>query len=242
MAGPATHLLQHGDWFAVVSGGEAVRTPMGTPLVSRFRALAEEVAADVSRWGVDPTAKTTTFSLQASYLDFGLRVRREVLEENTAAIWQDDLFVFRPADAGLADRLLALWGPAPDDRAAFRAALRSATLRQVVAAMTAGHVLRSAVLGHRVVTTDGDLVPLTRGACGRWYASCATGAPSDGVPGTPAGRPRHVPTELDETYCAGSCCGVAGAPIGPFAARCALFPLLDKLRRWAAFPEEVEKR
>jgi len=212
-------------WWAVVSGGEPVRTPMGTPVVSRHRALAEEVAADVSRYGGDPTAKTTTFSLQASYLDFGLRVKREVLEENTAAIWPNDLFVQRPADPEHQRTLLALWGETGLDRAAFRGALRTATLRQVMASMTAGQILRSAVLGWVVVTGGGSLIPLTLGACGRHLG----------------GTLRHQPTEMDDDYCAGSCCAAGVGPDGAFAARCALFPLLDKLRRWAAFPEEMEK-
>jgi hypothetical protein len=94
-----------------------------------------------------------------------------------------------------------------------------------MAAMTAGHVLRSAVLGLEVVTTGRDLVPLTRGACGRFTASA-----------------RHTPTDRDETFCVEECCGVAEADPTAFRTRCALFPLLDKLRRWSAFPEEVERR
>src|SRR5512137_3000459 len=117
---------------------------MCTPLVNSHRSLIEEVAADVARWGNDPTAKTTTFSLQASYLDFGLRVRREVLEENTAALWPDDLFVQRPSDPRLAAALAVHWGPADPalDRAGFRASLRGLSLRGLVATMTAGQVLR----------------------------------------------------------------------------------------------------
>lgn len=213
-----------GDWLVLLDGEEPVRTPRGTPVVSRHRALLEEVAGDVARWGTDPTAKTTTFSLQASYLDFGLRVKREVLEENTASIWPDDLFVRRPADPAQAATLLALWGPADLARDAFRAALARATLRQLMAAMTAGHVLRSAVLGLEVVTTGRDLVPLTRGACGRFTPSA-----------------RHTPTDRDEPFCA-ACCGAPDVDPAAFRARCALFPLLDKLRRWSAFPEEVERR
>lgn len=214
---------------------------MGTPVVSRFQPLAEEVAADVARWGTDPTAKTTTFSLQASYLDFGLRVRREVLEENTAAIWPDDLFVRRPADPALAAALDELWGRPETDGAAFREALRAATLRQLVASMTAGHVLRSAVLGHLAATTLRDLVPLTRGACGRWFGALAGGS-AQGPGATAAGRSaRHVPTDRDDAYCEARCSARPGAD-GDFRSRCALFPLLEKLRRWSGFPEEVEKR
>jgi hypothetical protein len=199
-------IVPAGDWYALLDGDEPLRTPRGTPVVSRHRALLEEVAADVARWGRDPTAKTTTFSLQASYLDFGLRVKRFVLEENTAAIWPDDL---------LAREL---------GKEEFRAALSRLPLRPLMAAMTAGHVLRSAVLGLRVVTTGDDLVPLTRGACGRFSPTAF-----------------HVPTDRDEEYCAGACCGAAVVDPPAFRDRCALFPLLDKLRRWSAFPEEVER-
>jgi hypothetical protein len=228
---------QLGAWWAVVTGEAPLRTPMGTPVVSRHRALAEEVAADVGRWGADPTAKTTTFSLQASYLDFGLRVKREVLEENTAAIWPDDLFVRRPEDARLAAVVAGAWGPPPAlDRAAFREALRALTLRRLVASMTAGHVLRSAVLGWRVVTTPDPLEPAARAACGRWLGGVALAAGLD--PAGAAAR-RHVPTGLDEPFCARCVAAPAGGSVEGFAARCALHPLLDKLRRWAAFPEET---
>jgi hypothetical protein len=227
---------QLGAWWAVVTGAEPLRTPMGTPVVSRHRALAEEVAADVARWGADPTAKTTTFSLQASYLDFGLRVKREVLEENTAAIWPDDLFVRRPEEPRLAAAVEALWGPPPAlDRAAFREALRALTLRQVVASMTAGHVLRSALLGWQVVTTARPLSPLARAACGHWLGGVARAA---GVDPVGAAARRHVPSDRDEGWC-GRCVGDAGADVAGFADGCALHPLLDKLRRWAAFPEET---
>lgn len=228
-----------GDWFAVVSGVEPVRTPMGTPVVSRHRGLAEGVAADVARWGVDPTAKTTTFSLQASYLDFGLRVKREVLEENTAAIWPDDLFVRRPAPPGLAAALERLWGPPVPglDRARFREALRALTLRQLIASMTAGHVLRSAVLGWLVVTTDRDLAPLARGACGRRFAALASAC---GAEGELAPSRRHVPTDMDEATCVRCCSAPGGEVEGSFRTGCALLPLLERLRRWAAFPEERE--
>jgi len=198
-----------GDWLVLLDGEEPLRTPRGTPVVSRHRALLEEVAADVDRWGADPTAKTTTWSLQASYLDFGMRVKRAVLEENTAAIWPDDVFAARSVDL---------------DRDAFRESLARATLRQLMAAMTAGHVLRSAVLGLRIVGTGDDLVPLSRGACARVTPSA-----------------RHTPTDRDEPYCAEECCGATVVDPDRFRARCALFPLLDKLRRWSAFPEEVEK-
>lgn len=227
---------QFDAWWAVLSDGAPVRTPMGTPVVSRHRALAEEAAADVGRYGADPTAKTTTFSLQASYLDFGLRVRREVLEENTAAIWPDDLFVQRPADPALAEALLALWGEAALDRAGFREALRGATLRQLLSAMTAGHVLRSAVLGHLVVTTDRPLAPLARGACGRHYAALAAR-----LGGAGSGPGRHVPTEMEEPFCEACCRGDAEETDASFRALCAISPLFEKLRRWSSFPEEVEK-
>lgn len=235
-----TSVQQHGDWFAVLSGDEPVRTPMGTPMVSRHRALAEEVAADVARWGTDPTAKTTTFSLQASYLDFGLRVRREVLEENTAAIWPDDLFVRRPAEPGLAAALERLWGPVDGalDRPRFREALRAMPLRQLVAAMTAGQVLRSAVLGREAVGSQRDLVPLARGACGRHFEALAR---SLGLAPDPGSR-RHVPTDMDEECCARCCGAVGGLVETSFASRCALLPLLEKLRRWASVAEEAEKR
>lgn len=234
--GLQSSVAQVGDWFAVVTPGGPVRTPMGTPVVSRHRALAEEVAADVARWGDDPTARTTTFSLQASYLDFGLRVRREVMEENTAAIWPDDLFVRRPEDPRLAAALAALWGPAGRDRAGFRQGLRALSLRQVVAAMTAGQVLRSAVLGCEVVTTARDLVPLARGACGRHHEALAR---SMGIePPSDAGR-RHVPSEPDEEACARCCADPAGPAAPSFVRGCALLPLLEKLRRWAAFPDEA---
>jgi hypothetical protein len=229
---------QLGEWFAVVTPEGPVRTPMGTPVVSRHRALAEEVAADVARWGADPTAKTSTLSLQASYLDFGLRVRREVLEENTAAIWPDDLFVQRPSDPGLAAALARLWGPCELDRPRFRDGLRGLSLRQLIASMTAGHVLRSAVLGREVVTTDRDLVPLTRGACARHCEALARAAGGD--PSAAVSR-RHRPTEMDEGCCERCCRAVGGEVEASFRDRCALFPLLDKLRRWASFDEEPQK-
>jgi hypothetical protein len=225
-------------WYALVSVDGPVRTPMGTPVVSHHRALLDEVAADVARWGADPTAKTTTFSLQASYLDFGLRVKREVLEENTAAIWPNDLFVQRPAEPALARALFALWGSVDPDRGRFREALRKATLRQVLAAMTAGQVLRSAVLGFEVVTTSRDLVPLTRGACGRHFDALRRATASGSAAGAPG---RHVPTDMDDAFCEGTCCVAGAEPGDAFRGRCALFPLLDKLRRWASFPEEAEK-
>lgn len=229
---------QVADWFAIVTPEGPVRTPMGTPVVSRHRALAEEVAADVERWGADPTAKTTTFSLQASYLDFGLRVKREVLEENTAAIWPDDLFVRRPSDPRLAAALDRLWGTASFDRASFREALRGMTLRQVIASMTAGQVLRSAALGMEVVTTSRDLVPLTRGACGRHVDAIVRTL--DPAPAVGGGR-RHVPSDMDEGCCT-ACCAAVGRDVeADFRDRCALYPLLDKLRRWAAWDEEVQK-
>ncbi|HSN14017.1 MAG TPA: hypothetical protein VLT61_05255 [Anaeromyxobacteraceae bacterium] len=230
-------VAQFGEWWALVSAEGAVRTPMGTPVVSRHRALLDEVAADVMRWGTDPTAKTTTFSLQASYLDFGLRVKREVLEENTAAIWPDDLYVQRPAGPELAQALRALWPEVAFDRAAFREALRALPLRKLMAAMTAGQVLRSAVLGREVVTTAAGLVPLTRGACGRSFDALQARTP----PGAVTPSRRHVPTQMDDAYCAGVCCAPGVGPDADFAARCALFPLLDGMRRWASWPEEVEK-
>ena len=216
---------QVGEWWVVASDAGPVKTPAGTPLVSHHREIAEEAAADVARWGTDPTAKTTTFSLQASYLDFGIPVKRHVLEENTASIWPDDLFVQRERTPELADALRGLWGPVDLDRAAFREALRKLTLRQLMATMTAGHVLRTAVLGLRVVTTDAPLPPLAVGACGRRF-------PSTG---------RHEPTDRDDAYCAGICRAGTADDLEQFRRRCALHPLLDKMRRWAAFPEEVEK-
>ena len=212
---PLLKLVRSGEWWALFDDDGPVRTPARMPVVSHHREILEEVASDVARWGRDPTTKTTAFSLQASYLDFGIPVQRRVLEENTFAIWPDDIF---RGEFGL-------------DRDRFREALGRITLRQLVATMTAGHVLRSAVLGLHVVTGEDDLVPLTVAACG---------FSPEGAGGSPV-RGRHVPTDRDESFCLACRTGESPDP-ATFRSRCALFPLLATLRRWSAFPEEVEKR
>ncbi len=230
-----------GEWWVVQHAGEMLRTPGGTPVVSRFRELADEVAADVARFGPDPTAKGSTFSLQASYLDFGIPVRRDALEENTAAIWPDDLFVVRPALPEFAGPLLALWGPAPTDQAAFRAALRPLSRRQLMTVMMAGNVLRSAVLGLRVVTTADDLAPLARGACERSFVALGGGAvPERGQVRKEGSHGRFRPTDMDEATCV-PCCGGRDAGGERFRSGCALLELLARMRRFAGFPEETGK-
>jgi hypothetical protein len=231
-----------GEWWVVQHAGEMLRTPGGAPVVSRFRELADEVAADVARFGPDPTAKASTFSLQASYLDFGIPVRRDALEENTAAIWPDDLFVVRPAQPAFAGPLLALWGPAATDRAAFRDALRELSRRELMTVMMAGNVLRSAVLGLRVVTTADDLAPFARGACERSFVALGRGAlPERGQVRREGSHGRFRPTDMDEATCVPCCRGeVVGGE--RFLAGCALLALLAKMRRFAGFPEETGKK
>ena len=230
------------DWWVVVAGEEPVRTPAGTPVVSHHRELIDEVAADIAKYGSDPTAKTTMYSLQASYLDFGIPVKREALEENTASIWPDDLCVHRPASPEYDMPLLALWGRIDLDRAGFRDALRKLTLRQLMATMTAGQVLRTAVLGLKVVTTDRELVPMAMGACDRYFTSLGKGMTlSKGYWQVGGSSGRHSPTDMDKTYCSRTCCAGKVKDLAKFRERCALYPLFDKMRRWAVFPEEVER-
>jgi hypothetical protein len=236
------NLRKSGEWWVVLDGDVPVRTPAGSPVVSRYRELIEEVARDVSRHGVDPTTRTTTYSLQASYLDFGIPVKRKALEENTASIWPDDLFVVRPVSPAFAAPLLALWGPPDLDRGAFREALRGLTLRQLMATMMAGNVLRSAVVGLRVVTTDADTLPLALGACERHFRWLGRGeAPEKGQVRIGGSTGRHRPSDMDEAYCATACCAEGAKDPREFRVRCALHPILDRMRRWASFPEEVEK-
>lgn len=231
-----------GDWWVVFDGEAPLRTPGGSPLVSRFRDLVDSAATDVARHGADPMARVSTFSLQASYLDFGIPVRRDALEENAASIWPDDLLVVRPVQPAFAEPLLALWGPPPADRAAFRESLRGLTLRQLMSTLMAGNVLRSAVLGVRIAATADGLAPLARGACERSFVSLGAGAaPERGQVRKDGSMGRFRPADMDEDACAACCAGevVEGER---FLAACALIPLLGTMRRFGAWPEETAKR
>jgi hypothetical protein len=231
-----------GDWWVLLDGEAPLRTPGGSPVVSRHRELAEEMAADVERHGADPMAKVSTFSLQASYLDFGIPVRREALEENAASIWPDDLLVVRPTRPAFAEPLLRLWGTPPTDRAAVRESLRALTLRQLMATLMAGNVLRSAALGVRVVTTDDDLAPLARGACERAFVALGAGeVPERGQVRKDGSKGRFRPVDMDETTCT-ACCAGAVPERERFLAGCAVASLLGILRRFAAWPEETAKK
>jgi hypothetical protein len=58
---PAYTVAEGGGKFYIVHGGKEVRTPMGNPLRTAYRDLAQEVAGELERNGPDPTAGTSMY-------------------------------------------------------------------------------------------------------------------------------------------------------------------------------------
>ncbi len=230
------------DWWVVMNGEKPVTTPAGTPVVSHHRELIDEVASDISRRGADPTSQATMYSLQASYLDFGLTVLRPALEENIEAIWPEDIFIQRPPSPEYSMPLRALWGPVAIDRPGFRKELQSLSLRQLMATMQAGNLLRSAVLGVKIAKGQEDLVPLVIGACDLFFTSIGRGINRGaGAINFGGSSGRYGPSDPDEAYCSQTCCSGKMKDRDVFRKRCGFYPVLDTMRRWAAYPEEIEK-
>ncbi len=178
------------------------------------------------------------YSLQASYLDFGLNTPRPMLEENIVSIWPEDIWVHRPQSPELMMPLLALWGPLRLDRPGFANALSELSLRSLMAVMSAGALFHSAVLGLEAVGDQAQLEGLALGACNRYFGYLARGMTlKKGFLDFGGDPVRYVPTGADDEFCRKRCCTKKG-PGAQLSAHCPLFVVLDKMRRFAAFHEE----
>jgi hypothetical protein len=229
---------QFGEWFAVVNGKVPVNTPGGTPLISHHRALAEQMARDITATGLDPTAQTNMYALQAGYLDFGLKMPREELEIPVLDIWASDIFVNRPASPELMMPLLALWGPQSFGRKEFVDKVHAVPLRQLMVLVQCGAQYQSAVLGLYLLSTERDPAGFALGACARYWAhlnrelTLEKGYLSFGGDGG-----RCDPANADDEYCEEMCCEEDG-PNEDFPRRCPVHGVFSTMRAWAAFPEE----
>jgi hypothetical protein len=236
----ALQIQQFGDRFAIFDGDDPVLTPMMTPVHSRHRKLLEEVSRAIAKHGDDPEAAFSLYSLQASYLDFGLQVARAELERSVLQIWPDDYFVQRPPDPRLSMPLLALFGPIGMDRAGFAEVLERLRLRQLMSLMVAGRTLGSAVLALRAVEGGQPLTPLALGACARFFDKLVERSMGDGCGGFGGETGRVDPWGADYEYCKRVCCSKKG-PGKTLDPRCPVLQKLETLRRFASFPEEGDE-
>lgn len=235
------NVKRFGDDFILVAGDGPIRTPMGTPLVSRYESLLREAADNVAALGVEPTEQFSMFSLQASYLDFTFRRPRAQLEAGLERDAGADIWFNRPAFPPMNMALGELWGAASHDALeAFPARLRKLSLRQLTSVIVARANLNSAQLALEALGSD-DLLPLAKGACASHFEALLarrSSGPAMDVRDESAWR--RPPVNGDSAAC--EAC-LAGNPAGPVDAGCCEFHgHLLLLRRFAEFPEEPLQR
>jgi tetratricopeptide (TPR) repeat protein len=241
MATPCT-VERFGEDFVLVKGGGPVRTPLGTPLVSRYEELVCEAAKDVAAMGADPTEQFSMYSLQASYLDFTLRRPRPQLEEGLVHGASSDLWFNRPAFPPMDMALAQLWGPARRESVReLPRGLQMLSLRELTAAIVARANLNSAQLALEVLASAGDIVPLAKGACASHFdALIARHAPGPAINLRDESAWRRPPVNSDPATCNACMSGDPGQLHDP--SRCELHGHLLLLRRFAKFPEEPLQR
>jgi len=158
-------VYSQGDRFVLAIAGSPVRTPLGTLVTSRYAELLHEAAAEIRHLGTDPKIATSMFSLQVSYLDYGLASSREELVDSIISGLEDDPLCRPPEDSLLAQGLSQVFGGPARDEMAFRAALESLARRALIGVVMAGGDLGSGLAGLEVLRGEVPVAPAARALC-----------------------------------------------------------------------------
>ncbi len=230
---PIVSKTDHG--FQLLLEGKPVRTPLGTTFSSWFETIIDEAGSDILRFGLDPMFSLSMFSLQASYLDYGLASTIGQIIEDLVYCLESDLFFDPPAPSFAATRPRV--GPETTTPEAFRSGLASLQRRQLISVVMASDHLGSAVLGWKVVSGQANPIPLIPTFC------FAQKKPPIRLPNLPVERGQSQPSAIPvrsgnrcESPCAPPHCHRPAVEL----TRCETWIALDKLLRFSKFPEEGE--
>lgn len=223
--------------FALVMDGDLLTTGAGQVIASRHRELMEEVLKEVEVSGSLDCSVVTFLVLQAFYLDED-RSSTPALARKAMARLHSDWFFERPADPSLLFPIMSMLGSIDVDRTQLPRALETLTPRQLAAILVCDAGLGSMLLGFKIVTTGTALPPLAMGSCDTYVAHLFGDVAEEGggllFGCTHTGR--RTPTDADAQFCT-KCCR-ARTLSRDFTSLCAMHRALDKVRRFAAFPEE----
>jgi hypothetical protein len=157
-------VVRTGQYYAIVSDGKPVRSPLGKPHFTAFRWLAEDLRDDFNRFGPSPPGAISLVTLHSAYLDYAANVPRRLLESDLLSRYDPvmDFALDRPQDR-TAEAMLTVWfGPVlPCEQ--LSAWLRAASTRQLVSMTMAADVTGSALIAYRVLAGE---LPASRLAAG----------------------------------------------------------------------------
>ena len=241
-------VAEDGEGFLILEDGEPVATPMGHPLRTRFRDLAEEIADDLERQGPDPTAGVSMYTSLCSCLDFGLAVGRQELIDNALPALRDDPVLRTSADPEIMFTQMAAFAQPYFAEQRVREMGREELLdwaakemaawsmQEIMVVQLAGAHVRSPLMGMALAQDGANLETAVFGFCGKFWAHQRQGMV--GIFYGPV--PRYYPQRADESYCEEVCLAWVDAEgeesfPADFREKCGMVLAFDVWRRFAAF-------
>jgi hypothetical protein len=244
MLAPRYNLTETTEGWTVFEQDAPLLTPMGHPVASRHRALAERILEGARAAGELAHDQPTPYSLQIWYRDFGSRVPVDHLRASVLNSLHPrwDVACNPPQDARLAEAARRAYGAelacAEPERLASRVDALARRPLLTVAVFSAR--FQSARLGLKVVDGAYDLERLSLGLC----AFVAERRVGRGL----HGDPRYVaPADgVRESFCRDHCLArIAPHPdddtalgLRRSARNCGMRQLLEGVRFFASFPDE----
>ena len=226
------------DWLA--DAGGPPRTPLGSPVVSRFAALSERIQADLRAFGSGPHSPCSAYRLQTLYLDFGRRAKAQELIDSVVRAFE----VPHPATPAALDPQLveaARHGLGDlDDLVRWRGRLPQLSGRALMTALVFDAHFWNIRLALEVVAGERPLERFATATCA-FVAEQRVGHGLEGDPRYYAPLPEREPA-----FCYDSCLPAAGAqspqdspgPLLCTQGTCGMLRVLEGFRFFASFPDE----
>jgi hypothetical protein len=252
-----------GDNFLILSDEGEVRTPMGKPLRTPHRSLAEEIARDLEQLGSDPLAGESMYNCQCSLLDFGRMADRQKLINNSLVDVPEDP-VLNTDIALLEDVLNEAFDQPYFEDAKLRESgvdkiiewatrqLQGWSLEEIMVVQLVSAHLGSPLMGMALAKDKARIESAAFGFCGNYLD--ASYSERIGMAMSIFGLPSHLPIPAyypkrsDREFCNRTClanfvCIESGPlsvmkaklPMDFFKSKCGLAIAMDVWRRFAAF-------
>lgn len=225
--------------FTLLEHDQPLRTPLGAPVGSRYRALARRMLENVRSFGGQALLPHTPYGLQVLYLDFARSVPPAQLAALVLSCLEGHGRI--PDDPRLvaAARLTTTVDPRQTDPAVRREAVTRLSTRGLLAVLAFDAEFGNAQAGLGVVTGGAAMDGLAAGLC----AFVAERRIDGGLGGDPR---YHAPVaDRNEVFCREHCLPAIGSlpsDDGPCPdrtpGRCGTRRMLEAFRFFASFPEE----
>lgn len=244
---PRYTVARDGDEYHILHGDKPVATPMGNPLRTIFKDLAEEMTEDLERQGPDPTAGVSMYNCQCSCLDFaGI----ESKAMNAAISLREDPVLHMSADPEIMFTQMAAYTQPYFDENKLREknskdleywvveAMLSWSMHEVMVVELARVHIRSPLIGMALAQNKANLEAAAFGFCGKFWKHKMNNQGGICIGSIPEFYPNRPNKEFCDTVCLSErneAMPPTKAYLDRFRRKCGAVIAFDVWRRFAAY-------